>query len=52
MRERFPGTWELRVALGPDTVSGRSLVRSMTVHGDREDATDADAATQMDSLYR
>lgn len=30
--------WELRVALGPDAVSGRSLVRSITVHGDRDDA--------------
>jgi hypothetical protein len=28
--------WELRVALGPDLVSGRSLVRSVTVHGDRD----------------
>lgn len=30
--------WELRVALGPDVVSDRSLVRSTTVHGDRDDA--------------
>ena len=26
--------WEVRVALGPDLVSGRSRVRSLTVHGD------------------
>ncbi|MGD9529582.1 tyrosine-type recombinase/integrase [Pseudonocardia sp.] len=38
LRERRPGVWELRVALGPDLVSGRSLVRSVTVHGDRDDA--------------
>ncbi len=38
MRQRHPGVWELRVALGPDLVSGRSLVRSKTVHGDRDDA--------------
>lgn len=41
LRERRPGSWELRVALGPDSVSGRSLVRSVTVHGDRDDATAA-----------
>ncbi|QJY45522.1 hypothetical protein [Pseudonocardia broussonetiae] len=38
LRQRKPGVWELRVALGPDAVSGRSLVRSITVHGDRDDA--------------
>ena len=30
--------WEVRVALGPDPVSGRARVRSVTVHGDRETA--------------
>ena len=30
--------WEVRVALGPDPVSGRTRVRSVTVHGDRETA--------------
>jgi integrase len=28
--------WEVRVALGADPVSGRSRVRSLTVHGDRK----------------
>lgn len=28
--------WEVRVALGPDPVSGRSRVRSITVHDDRD----------------
>jgi integrase len=35
MRERRPGVWEVRVALGPDLISGRTAVRSLTVHGDR-----------------
>jgi len=34
VRERRPGVWEVRVALGPDPVSGRSRRRSLTVHGD------------------
>lgn len=44
--------WELRVALGPDAVSGRSLVRSITVHGDRDDAHAALAwwAAQADAV--
>lgn len=36
LRERRPDVWEVRVALGPDPVSGRSRVRSITVHGDQE----------------
>ncbi len=36
MRERRPGVWEVRVALGADPVSGRSRVRSLTVRGDRK----------------
>ena len=36
LRERRPGVWEVRVSLGADPVSGRSRVRSLTVHGDRE----------------
>jgi integrase len=35
--------WEVRVALGPDLVSGRTAVRSLTVHGDRQAAEDARA---------
>lgn len=38
LRERRPGAWEVRVALGADPVSGRSRVRSLTVHGDRKSA--------------
>ena len=38
MRQRRPGVWEVRVAVGPDPVSGRSRYRSLTVHGDRESA--------------
>jgi integrase len=38
LRQRRRGVWELRVALGPDLATGRSLVRSVTVHGDRDDA--------------
>jgi hypothetical protein len=30
--------WEVRVGLGPDAVTGRSKVRSLTVHGDRATA--------------
>ena len=36
LRERRPGVWEVRVSLGADPVSGRSRVRSLTVHGDWE----------------
>jgi hypothetical protein len=43
LRERRPGLWEVRVALGPDLVSGRSAVRSLTVHGDRPAAEEARA---------
>src|SRR5664279_2905773 len=38
LRRRRLGVWEVRVALGPDPVSGRTRVRSVTVHGDRETA--------------
>jgi len=38
MRQRRPGVWEVRVAIGPDPVSGRSRYRSLTVHGDRDSA--------------
>lgn len=43
MRERRAGVWEVRVALGPDLVSGRSRYRSVTVHGDRAAAEAARA---------
>ena len=43
VRERRAGVWEVRVALGPDLVSGRSRYRSVTVHGGREAAEAARA---------
>lgn len=39
LRERRPGVRELRVTVGQDAVSGRSLKRSFTHHGDEEGAT-------------
>lgn len=38
MRERRPGVWEIRVVVANDLVSGRSVQRSFTVHGDLERA--------------
>ena len=35
MRERRPGVWEIRVAVGVDPVTHRTRQRSLTVHGDR-----------------
>ena len=35
MRQRRPGVWEVRLAVGRDPVSGRSRYRSLAVHGDR-----------------
>jgi integrase len=43
LRERRPDVWEVRVALGPDPVSGRGRVRSITVHGDHDMAQAAQA---------
>ena len=40
MRERRPGTWEIRLAAGTDPTTGRTLQRSVTFHGTR---TEADA---------
>lgn len=39
IRERRPGVWEIRIAVGRDPVTGTPRQRSFTVHGD---ATDAD----------
>lgn len=36
MRERRPGVWEIRVVVGNDEATGRSVQRSFTVHGDAE----------------
>ena len=41
MRQRRPGVWEVRVALGADPVSGRCRQRSVTVRGDCAEATQA-----------
>jgi len=41
LRQRRPGVREVRVAVGPDPVSGRSRYRSLTVRGDRESAQEA-----------
>ena len=38
LRERSPGTWEIRVAVGVDPVSGRTVQRSFSFHGSAEDA--------------
>lgn len=38
MRERRPGVWEIRVVVANDLVSGRSVQRSFTVHGDLDHA--------------
>ena len=38
MRERSPGVWEIRVAVGVDPVSGRTVQRSFAFHGCAEDA--------------
>lgn len=39
MRETKPGTWELRVSLGRDPVTGRLRQRSRTFHGGKRAAT-------------
>lgn len=38
MRERRPGVWEIRVAVGTDPVTGRTVQRSVTFRGDALDA--------------
>ena len=38
MRERSPGNWEIRVAVGIDPVLGRTVQRSFAFHGGVEDA--------------
>lgn len=34
LRERRPGVWEIRVAVGADPVTGRTVQRSFVFHGD------------------
>src|SRR4029453_17782709 len=41
VRQRRPGVWEVRVAQGPDPISGVSRRRSITVHGDEAVAVEA-----------
>ncbi len=38
IRERSPDIWEIRVAVGVDPVSGRTVQRSFAFHGGAEDA--------------
>jgi hypothetical protein len=38
MRERRPGVFEIRIAVGVDPVSGRTMQRSFWFHGTAEDA--------------
>ena len=38
MRERRPGAFEIRIAVGVDPVSGRTVQRSFWFHGALEDA--------------
>jgi integrase len=38
MRERSPGNWEIRVAVGVDPVSGHTVQRSFTFHGCADEA--------------
>jgi len=38
MRERSPGVWEIRVAVGVDPVSGRTVQRFFAFHGCAEEA--------------
>ena len=33
LRQRSAGCWEVRVSLGPHALSGRTVYRSVTVHG-------------------
>jgi len=40
MRERRAGVWEIRVVVANDQLTGHSVQRSFTVHGDREAAED------------
>ena len=40
MRERRAGVWEIRVVVANDQLTGHSVQRSFTVHGDRSMAED------------
>jgi hypothetical protein len=38
LRQRRPGTWEIRVAAGTDPVTGRVIQRSVTFHSTAAEA--------------
>lgn len=38
LRQRRPGVWEIRLAVGTDPVTGRTLQRSVMFRGDAVDA--------------
>ena len=38
IRERSPGSWELRYSLGPDPATGKRRIATATVRGKRRDA--------------
>jgi hypothetical protein len=42
LRERRPGVFEIRIAIGVDPVSGRTVQRSFWFHGTADDADDAE----------
>jgi hypothetical protein len=48
LRERRPGVFEIRIAVGVDPVSGRTVQRSFWFHGTSEDAEErrSELATQ------
>lgn len=54
MRQRGAGRWEVRVSLGPHALSGQSVYRSITVHGDLAQAEHRRAvlAAQAEQLRR
>ncbi len=43
LRQRRPGSWEVRVSVGPNPVTGRAVQRSITVYGGLADAEQARA---------
>ena len=52
MRERRTGVWEIRVVVANDQLTGHSVQRSFTVHGDREMAEDSLPESDFPSALR
>ena len=52
MRERRPGVWEIRIAVGTDPVTGRTVQRSVTFRGSEADADAYRRALAMDRKAR